>query len=174
MEQTKRSWLSLRRSGKQTWHYVLSEPFVWLFYCFFQPTRFNNEFEVQSLWNRIVPMFRLALPMFLLSYPFAFVVQVILSSRFSSSGREFNILSFLLTVAWITIISVAWGTIGGIIGGILGDIRLGIILGTRSEEHTSELQSPVHLVCRLLLEKKKKIIFRRRMVSNQKKNIKQN
>ncbi len=130
MEQTKRSWLSLRRSGKQTWHYVLSEPFVWLFYCFFQPTRFNNEFEVQSLWNRIVPMFRLALPMFLLSYPFAFVVQVILSSRFSSSGREFNILSFLLTVAWITIISVAWGTIGGIIGGILGDIRLGIILGT--------------------------------------------
>src|SRR5690348_17676012 len=27
---------------------------------------------------------------------------------------------------------------------------------TRSEEHTSELQSPVRLVCRLLLEKKKK------------------
>src|SRR5438876_7587643 len=29
----------------------------------------------------------------------------------------------------------------------------------RSEEHTSELQSPVHLVCRLLLEKKKKTII---------------
>src|SRR5437764_4639178 len=28
---------------------------------------------------------------------------------------------------------------------------------TRSEEHTSELQSPMYLVCRLLLEKKKKI-----------------
>src|SRR5207248_4892337 len=28
---------------------------------------------------------------------------------------------------------------------------------TRSEEHTSELQSPYDLVCRLLLEKKKKI-----------------
>src|SRR5207244_7482826 len=28
--------------------------------------------------------------------------------------------------------------------------------GVRSEEHTSELQSPDHLVCRLLLEKKKK------------------
>src|SRR2546422_8337912 len=28
---------------------------------------------------------------------------------------------------------------------------------TRSEEHTSELQSRLHLVCRLLLEKKKKI-----------------
>src|SRR2546426_8334478 len=30
------------------------------------------------------------------------------------------------------------------------------ILVTRSEEHTSELQSPCNLVCRLLLEKKKK------------------
>src|SRR5256885_9465832 len=29
--------------------------------------------------------------------------------------------------------------------------------GDRSEEHTSELQSPCNLVCRLLLEKKKKI-----------------
>src|SRR2546422_6142166 len=29
--------------------------------------------------------------------------------------------------------------------------------GARSEEHTSELQSRLHLVCRLLLEKKKKI-----------------
>src|SRR5207244_9915780 len=28
--------------------------------------------------------------------------------------------------------------------------------GVRSEEHTSELQSPDHVVCRLLLEKKKK------------------
>src|SRR5258708_27219923 len=31
-------------------------------------------------------------------------------------------------------------------------------LPERSEEHTSELQSPDHLVCRLLLEKKKKDI----------------
>src|SRR6266487_4901520 len=30
-------------------------------------------------------------------------------------------------------------------------------LDRRSEEHTSELQSPVHLVCRLLLEKKKTV-----------------
>src|SRR2546429_1392695 len=30
---------------------------------------------------------------------------------------------------------------------------------TRSEEHTSELQSRLHLVCRLLLEKKKKITY---------------
>src|SRR5690348_17699739 len=34
--------------------------------------------------------------------------------------------------------------------GVVADLQYG-----RSEEHTSELQSPVHLVCRLLLEKKK-------------------
>src|SRR5437764_6077479 len=37
---------------------------------------------------------------------------------------------------------------------------IGLIVNTatevRSEEHTSELQSPMYLVCRLLLEKKKK------------------
>src|SRR5689334_23851189 len=32
----------------------------------------------------------------------------------------------------------------------------GVRLSPRSEEHTSELQSQFHLVCRLLLEKKKK------------------
>src|SRR2546422_8014406 len=32
--------------------------------------------------------------------------------------------------------------------------------GKRSEEHTSELQSRLHLVCRLLLEKKKKTSIR--------------
>src|SRR2546422_6211614 len=35
-------------------------------------------------------------------------------------------------------------------------------LGERSEEHTSELQSRLHLVCRLLLEKKKKKKYTKR------------
>src|SRR2546422_811996 len=41
-----------------------------------------------------------------------------------------------------------------------GDVQLNAVLivaDTRSEEHTSELQSRLHLVCRLLLEKKKKL-----------------
>src|SRR5438876_8552359 len=41
---------------------------------------------------------------------------------------------------------------------LLGHIEV----GDRSEEHTSELQSPVHLVCRLLLEKKKSFSRRSR------------
>src|SRR2546426_8987784 len=38
----------------------------------------------------------------------------------------------------------------------LGRRAAGRAAGDRSEEHTSELQSPCNLVCRLLLEKKKK------------------
>src|SRR2546422_1400041 len=38
-------------------------------------------------------------------------------------------------------------------GHVRGDVIYGFF---RSEEHTSELQSRLHLVCRLLLEKKKK------------------
>src|SRR5437867_10134631 len=45
------------------------------------------------------------------------------------------------------------------IDGTTGEVFLGelptIQIASRSEEHTSELQSPYDLVCRLLLEKKK-------------------
>src|SRR2546422_8425271 len=40
--------------------------------------------------------------------------------------------------------------------GFFSDVRLLLRQKDRSEEHTSELQSRLHLVCRLLLEKKKK------------------
>src|SRR5690348_17508260 len=52
------------------------------------------------------------------------------------------------------VLGYALGTIGWLAGlGVFNDLGRQIL---RSEEHTSELQSPVHLVCRLLLEKKKK------------------
>src|SRR2546422_6960125 len=41
--------------------------------------------------------------------------------------------------------------------GIRAIVSVGMNYDTRSEEHTSELQSRLHLVCRLLLEKKKKM-----------------
>src|SRR3989449_7567627 len=43
---------------------------------------------------------------------------------------------------------------GGVWQGV--NPRTGSVASDRSEEHTSELQSRLHLVCRLLLEKKKK------------------
>src|SRR3989442_8647094 len=46
------------------------------------------------------------------------------------------------------------------LGALEPRLRVGRVArrGSRSEEHTSELQSRPHLVCRLLLEKKKKNI----------------
>src|SRR2546427_9248586 len=41
----------------------------------------------------------------------------------------------------------------------------GALVGSRSEEHTSELQSQSNLVCRLLLEKKKKKSEQSRLTS---------
>src|SRR3712207_8508513 len=57
------------------------------------------------------------------------------------------------------------------IGGVVSVVPLAAVMGkpfaltlpfastTRSEEHTSELQSRQYLVCRLLLEKKKKLDY---------------
>src|SRR5438045_5003712 len=48
----------------------------------------------------------------------------------------------------------------GVVVGATGTIGQAVIRRLRSEEHTSELQSLRHLVCRLLLEKKKIIVKR--------------
>src|SRR2546429_1717760 len=49
---------------------------------------------------------------------------------------------------------LVWGDTHGLAQDAQGHIY---VAHTRSEEHTSELQSRLHLVCRLLLEKKKKL-----------------
>src|SRR3712207_7758518 len=49
--------------------------------------------------------------------------------------------------------STLLGAAGGIFGSLLSLVTLTFL--SRSEEHTSELQSRQYLVCRLLLEKKK-------------------
>src|SRR2546427_2069265 len=54
-----------------------------------------------------------------------------------------------------------WMRLPEIVGVRLTGRRQGGITATRSEEHTSELQSQSNLVCRLLLEKKKKTINQR-------------
>src|SRR5258708_9385721 len=49
---------------------------------------------------------------------------------------------------------------------LLARQQRGIAVALRSEEHTSELQSPDHLVCRLLLEKKKNTRWKTHMDSS--------
>src|SRR5437763_8699037 len=78
--------------------------------------------------------------------------------------------SFHATVVDVQWVVEVYGLFLGaliLVGGSLGDLlgrRLIFIVGvavfalaSRSEEHTSELQSPMYLVCRLLLEKKNSI-----------------
>src|SRR2546429_1740530 len=48
----------------------------------------------------------------------------------------------------------------------VGRLVILVTLALRSEEHTSELQSRLHLVCRLLLEKKKKKKIKLNLVNN--------
>src|SRR5437867_4792430 len=60
----------------------------------------------------------------------------------------------LRTKAGASFLGVNSGLVQGTPGGGTGGLSGTIGSGTRSEEHTSELQSPYDLVCRLLLEKK--------------------
>src|SRR2546426_5238097 len=78
----------------------------------------------------------------------------------SQVGFPFTVLAYAI---------VALGGFGSILGTLLAALLVGVVQSVttvylppafkdafRSEEHTSELQSPCNLVCRLLLEKKKK------------------
>src|SRR2546429_3751989 len=62
------------------------------------------------------------------------------------AGGVFRFLRINAALRWLPARAAAHGA----------PVEAAIAASTRSEEHTSELQSRLHLVCRLLLEKKKK------------------
>jgi hypothetical protein len=94
----------------KAWHYVVKDPFTCLFYYFCQPSNFQQTCETKSVAERILPMLRLALPIFIVSYPL---------SLFSN---------WWATVLGI-ITGVVWGLVFGISWGIVGGIGLGVALG---------------------------------------------
>src|SRR6266487_2367280 len=53
----------------------------------------------------------------------------------------------------------------------MGVTRFIVDAQLRSEEHTSELQSPVHLVCRLLREKKKHVVQRQQHTDDRERGV---
>src|SRR5689334_23687542 len=77
-------------------------------------------------------------------YAYAFTSIYFASSFFPSGDQT----SQLMATAGIFAVGFFMRPLGGWLFGWLAD---------RSEEHTSELQSQFHLVCRLLLEKKNKL-----------------
>src|SRR5256885_10690361 len=73
------------------------------------------------------------------------------------SGDDTHTLGVAVVKVSLDQLEQSWSTVEAPV--LVGDENGVVILGTvsdRSEEHTSELQSPCNLVCRLLLEKKKK------------------
>ena len=126
---------------QRAWQYLLAEPFTWLFYCFFQPGRFKRECEGKGFLNRMVSMLRLALPMFLCSYPLALGAQII--GGFDRNLPVFIVVNpvfrpesvtgpslvyFLLATALVSVVSIAFGVLWGIAGGIAGGIAWGLVL----------------------------------------------
>src|SRR5256885_11764601 len=69
------------------------------------------------------------------------------TTLFRSAGIITDLVGAAYAIAAIGALTFASGAI------------VAVVMDRRSEEHTSELQSPCNLVCRLLLEKKKKNII---------------
>ena len=74
--------------------------------------------------------------------------------RSQEINAQFNVQADTLAPLGVALDDVVSGRaqVQGTLSGALADPNL----NARSEEHTSELQSPMYLVCRLLLEKKNK------------------
>src|SRR3989454_6569428 len=82
-----------------------------------------------------------------------------------SQEKQFPLIRVFGTAGWIVaglLISYVLGPLLGVVAErtalpVYSAATASVLLGifSRSEEHTSELQSPCNLVCRLLLEKKK-------------------
>src|SRR2546422_5601125 len=94
-------------------------------------------------------------------------VVIVVPSLFTLFNLFFGIWSMVLATrgefyraGWFIVFAGILDTLDGRVARISGTgTRFGAELDSlvdRSEEHTSELQSRLHLVCRLLLEKKKK------------------
>src|ERR1035438_10785939 len=99
--------------------------------------------DANGRWQTVVALF----PMIPAVFVFASIVRYLLAT--DELMRRIAVISLALAGGATALIAVTYGLLEG------DGLPRPSAWWTRSEEHTSELQSLRHLVCRLLLEKKK-------------------
>src|SRR5437870_6947299 len=117
----------------------------WTFTLHHYARFFSDAYYIGVLWDTLVLGALVTVIALLLGYPLAYHL-----ARTRSRWKPFLLVAVLSPL----LVGIVIRCYGWMI--LLAD--RGLINATRSEEHTSELQSRGHLVCRLLLEKKKKHI----------------
>src|SRR5256885_16446986 len=117
--------------------------------------RFGPSFFWTSTWDPVIEVYGAAPMVFgtLASSLLALLIAVPLALGVAIFLTEFSPRWLRQPVAFLVELLAA---IPSVVYGLWGIFVLIPFLRARSEEHTSELQSPCNLVCRLLLEKKKK------------------
>src|SRR2546426_181977 len=105
---------------KHWWQILLQEPFIWLFYFFFQPTKFKRDIEAEGIMNRLMTMLRLAFPMFLCCFPIVLATRIVLNLLYPG----FYVVSLSTSIPRF-LYGTTWGTALGIVGGIAGIIIIG-------------------------------------------------
>ena len=120
---------------KRVWNYLIEEPFLWIFLCFFQPRRLEREMGEYRFVQRISVIARLIIPMFLTSYPLALLIPVTFLLTHISSPMNLStllVLTFLgiaVGIAFYIAFGIAFGTAISITFGITGGITVGITVG---------------------------------------------
>jgi uncharacterized protein len=141
-----------------SWQTIIVEPSKWLAYCFFQPSRFSREIEVQSRSVRLKRMLRIALPLFLYAYLptlllrliFGFFLPRVYSNYYPKGDFAFDkihLLPFLSDTIWACLLAIVAAIIGGallrlsygVAGGLAAVFWVGVVV-------RSGLGSPGYLV----------------------------
>ena len=108
---------------------LLREPLTWIFYCFFQPTRFSHEIEVEGRHLRRRRMYQLFIPLFIGMFPLALITQAIViwlaangsvTNFIVASSFGWLIAATLLTLFAAVLVGSYFGLVSGITWGIAG------------------------------------------------------
>jgi uncharacterized protein len=115
-------------------NFFVDEPYHWLQCCFFQPVRFEQEFELRALSSRLKMLLRLVPLLFLYSFSPAIIVRLFLASLQPDLYPQYGIhllvpLSvstafFLFDALWVA----ALCCVGGVLVGGIFSFRFGIAL----------------------------------------------